>query len=155
MPRAAPVTKTIYGATSHAPVTANERTFHAWLRFSMSLSSTGVVIAHMSQIQCTVHPNREREWKYYILGVPQGCICQGVAIIFVAIGAVRFFKQEQVMMRGRVRTNGWELWLAVGFLFVVGPLLPHDMPLSLLPQVLGLFFWLVFLADGVKAFDEL
>lgn len=74
----------------------------------------------MSQIQRTVHPDREREWKYYILGVPQGCICQGIAIIFVAIGAARFFKQEQAIMSGRARINGWELWLAVGLLVVVG-----------------------------------
>lgn len=74
----------------------------------------------MSQIQRTVHPDREREWKYYNLGVPQGCICQGIAIIFVAIGAARFFKQEQAIMSGRARLNGWELWLAVGLLVVVG-----------------------------------
>lgn len=91
---------------SHASVPANERTFHAWLRFSLSLSSTGVVIAQMSQIQRTIHPDREREWKYYILGIPQGCICQGIAIIFVAIGAARFFKQEQAIMSGRARING-------------------------------------------------
>lgn len=113
----------IAGRTDHDSLTlvpANETTFLSWLRFSMSLSSTGVIIAQMSQVQRAVHPDRERQWKYYILGVPQGCICQGVAILFVVIGALRFFRSEQALLRGRARTNGWDLWLAVCLLFVVG-----------------------------------
>ena len=42
----------------------------------------------------------------------------------------------------------------MGFLLVVDPP-ATSRALSSREQVLGLFFWLVFLADVVKAFDEL
>ena len=98
---------------------ANERTFHAWLRFSMSLSTTGVVLAQMSQIQRAVHPSREREFKYFVLGAPQACICQAAAIVVLLMGFIRFWKQERAMLNGFVRVSGWELWVAFGLLLLV------------------------------------
>jgi uncharacterized membrane protein YidH (DUF202 family) len=90
---------------------ANETTFLTWFRFSMSLSSIGVVIAQTARIQHIVHPEREHEIKYSVLGVPQAAACQGAAIVVILIGAYRFFRQEKAMIRRKARIGGWELHL--------------------------------------------
>lgn len=35
------------------------------------------------------------------------------------IAAIRFFRMEKAMLKGRANINGWDLWLAAGLLFVV------------------------------------
>lgn len=98
---------------------ANERTFHAWLRLSMSLSATGVVIAQMSRIQQAVHPAREHEIKYYVLGVPQAVTCQLLAMFIIFVGACRFFKHESAIKRGQAHVGGWEVLLTAGLILAV------------------------------------
>ena len=79
---------------------------HAYVRLSISFSAMGVVIAQMSRIQHTVHPERKHEFKYKVLGIPQAAVCQGIAIAVVFVGAYRFFKQEYAMLHGHARING-------------------------------------------------
>jgi uncharacterized membrane protein YidH (DUF202 family) len=98
---------------------ANERTFHAWLRLSMSLSATGVVIAQMSKIQHAIHPDRKHEIKYYVLGVPQAAVCQLLAMVIIVIGACRFFKQEHAIKRGQAHSGGWEVLMTAGLILAV------------------------------------
>ena len=45
---------------------------------------------------------------------------------FTLVGALRFFANEEALLRGRVKTNGWDLWLAVCLVFVVGHAVRHS-----------------------------
>ena len=79
----------------------------------------GVVIAQMSRIQRTVHPIREHEIKYYVLGVPQAAICQVIAIIVMAVAVFRFFKHERAIKRGKAHVGGWDLLFTGALIMLV------------------------------------
>lgn len=66
----------------------------------------GVVIAQMSKIQHTVHPERKHEIKYNVLGTPQAAVCQCIAVAIILVGAYRFFKQQDAMLHGAARIHG-------------------------------------------------
>lgn len=82
----------------------------------------GLLIAQMSRIQHAVHPEREHDFKYNVLGIPQAALCQVMAVIIVCVGAYRFFKQEQVMLDGGARIKGWDLYAVIGLVLSVCPL---------------------------------
>jgi uncharacterized membrane protein YidH (DUF202 family) len=103
-------------------LTANENTFHTYMRVAMTLSAMGILIAQMSRIQHILHqdePPRKHEFKYAILGVPQAAVCQCLAAVVIVVAAFRFFKQEAAIEEGRIWTGGWEVNLIVGAILVV------------------------------------
>jgi uncharacterized membrane protein YidH (DUF202 family) len=106
------------------PSTANECTFHTYMRVAMTLSAMAILIAQISRIQHILHrdePPRKHDFKYAILGVPQAAVCQALAILVIILAAIRFFKQEAAIEEGRVWTGGWEVNVIAGLILVVSP----------------------------------
>ncbi|MCJ1352416.1 MAG: hypothetical protein MMC33_002400 [Icmadophila ericetorum] len=45
----------------------------------------------------------------YILGIPLAVISAGMAICVTLLGAVRFYRQQHAMSRGKIHVGGWDL----------------------------------------------
>ncbi|KAF2217411.1 hypothetical protein CERZMDRAFT_12151, partial [Cercospora zeae-maydis SCOH1-5] len=65
---------------------ANERTFLGYLRTSVSLSMTGVVVAQLWRLQHAPHP--DPVFGYFVLSIPIALLLQFAAMIVVLLGAV-------------------------------------------------------------------
>lgn len=114
---------------------ANERTFLGYLRTSLALSMTAVIIAQLFKLQHAEHP--DKTFGFYILGTPLACVCIVAAIIIALLGSYRFWRQQNAMLRGKVHAGGWEV-NAVGLtVFMVIPLLCRLLWLELLRFILG------------------
>ena len=87
---------------------ANERTFLAWVRTSISLAIVGTVIAQLFRLQHSLAP---QPFGFYRLGVPLASICHFAALLMVLVGAQRFRMQQNAMINGRIKAGGWEPWL--------------------------------------------
>lgn len=98
---------------------ANERTFLGYLRTSLALSMTAVIIAQLFKLQ---HAEvTDKTLGYYVLGTPLACVCIAAAIIVALLGSYRFWRQQNAMLRGKVHAGGWEV-NAVGLtIFMVIP----------------------------------
>jgi uncharacterized membrane protein YidH (DUF202 family) len=96
-------------ATSYSPFSyvANERTFLGYLRTSLALSMTAVIISQLFRLQHTESPNKTL--GYYVLGTPLACVCIVAATIVLLLGSYRFWRQQNAMLRGKVHAGGWEL----------------------------------------------
>lgn len=95
---------------------ALERTFLGWVRTSLALISLAVVVT-----QLFVFKNLDRT-----KGIVLGCILTSVGMAIVIGAAVRYFRAQELLVRGKALTGGWEaigLWgllvLVVGALFIV------------------------------------
>lgn len=56
---------------------------------------------------------------YFVLGKPLACICQGLAIYTLLVGAFRTWRLQSAMVRGKALTGGIEIILiAIGMLLV-------------------------------------
>lgn len=92
--------------------TANERTFLAWIRTSITLSILGVTIAQLLRLRNA--PSPTGAINLYALAIPLSCICQGAALITALIGGHRYWRQQRAMARGQAISSGWEFWLIIG-----------------------------------------
>lgn len=90
-----------------SPLLALERTFLGYLRTSLALSVLSVIIAQLFRLQHSQNPNRV--FGYFTLGIPLACVCIGVAILILLLGAYRFWRQQNAILRGKVLAGGWEL----------------------------------------------
>ena len=87
---------------------ANERTFLAWVRTSISLAIVGTVIAQLFRLQHSLAP---QPFGFYRLGVPLASVCHVAALLMVLVGAQRFRMQQNAMINGRITAGGWEPWI--------------------------------------------
>jgi uncharacterized membrane protein YidH (DUF202 family) len=87
---------------------ANERTFLAWVRTSISLAIIGTVIAQLFRLQQSPDP---QSFGFYRLGIPLASICHGTALLMVIVGAQRFRMQQNAMINGKIKAGGWEPWI--------------------------------------------
>ena len=94
---------------------ALERTFLGWLRTSLALISLAVVVTQLIIFQAL---DRTK-------GVVLGCVLTGAGMAVVVGAAVRFFRAQDLLVKGKALTGGWEaigLWgllvLVIGALFV-------------------------------------
>jgi len=86
---------------------ALERTYLGYLRTSLALSMVGVIIAQLFRLQSSELPGGEI--GYFVLGVPlAACFIVG-SIVVIVLGAVRFWRQQTAMARGKVWAGGWEV----------------------------------------------
>ena len=46
---------------------------------------------------------------FYVLGIPLAACFIGLAILVLLLGAVRFWRQQSAMVRGKVYAGGWEI----------------------------------------------
>ncbi|KAF2682535.1 hypothetical protein K458DRAFT_444171 [Lentithecium fluviatile CBS 122367] len=86
---------------------ALERTFLAYLRTSLALAMTGIVVAQLFRLQHSINPNPEL--GFFVIGVPLAAVFIGSGMVILLIGAFRFWRQQQAMIRGKVYAGGWEL----------------------------------------------
>lgn len=80
----------------------------------------GVTVAQLFRLQHSPTPNHI--FGFYVLGKPLACICQGAAVCCLLLGAVRAWRLQNAIIRGKAITGGVEvllLWL--GLLIVCGP----------------------------------
>ena len=89
------------------PHKALERTYLGYLRTSLALSMTGVTIAQLFRLQHSYHP--DAEFGFFVTGKPLAACFIGAAIVVVGLGAIRFWRQQSAMSRGKVWAGGWEV----------------------------------------------
>ncbi|KAF2088104.1 hypothetical protein K490DRAFT_14760, partial [Saccharata proteae CBS 121410] len=90
-------------------VPAEARRDHlGYLRTSIALSMVGVIIAQLFRLQHS--PTPDPVLGYYVLGIPLGACFIIAAILVAAIGAFRFWRQQNAMTRGKVLAGGWEIY---------------------------------------------
>jgi len=69
----------------------------------------GIIIAQLFTLQHS--PNTNPTFGYYVVGKPLGCICQGIAIYALLLGAFRSWRHQHAIMRGKVVSGGFEVVL--------------------------------------------
>ncbi|KAL8987853.1 MAG: hypothetical protein Q9169_008641 [Polycauliona sp. 2 TL-2023] len=90
---------------------ALERTYLGYLRTSLALAFLGVFIAQLFRLQHTENP--DPVFGFFVLGKPLSCICTGAAIFTNLVGAHRFWRQQNAMLRGKVLCGGWEVYATI------------------------------------------
>jgi uncharacterized membrane protein YidH (DUF202 family) len=98
---------------------------------------TGVVIAQLFRLQKSKTPSTK--FGYFVSGEPLAACFITSAIVVVLIGAVRFWRQQGSMVRGKIWAGGWEVYatmglsvaLCMGLLAVtIGVIVQHDIRLQ-------------------------
>jgi uncharacterized membrane protein YidH (DUF202 family) len=89
---------------SHNPPkqTALERTYLAYLRTSLALAITGVTIAQLLRLT-------EGE----AVGTWLATAFVGGSVVVVIAGAIRFWRQQMAMVKGKVLASGWEMGVII------------------------------------------
>ncbi|PGH18175.1 hypothetical protein AJ80_04562 [Polytolypa hystricis UAMH7299] len=95
---------------------ALERTYLAYIRTSLSFAFLGVLIAQLFSLQ-EAPSQKPGPFGFYEVGLPLACVCYGVAIVMAFVGAIRFWRQQNALARGKVYVGGWELGAAAIFTF--------------------------------------
>jgi uncharacterized membrane protein YidH (DUF202 family) len=68
---------------------------------------TGVTITQLFRLQHTYDPSAT--FGFYVVGIPLGACFIICAILVVLLGAFRFWRQQNAMVRGKVWAGGWEI----------------------------------------------
>lgn len=66
-----------------------------------------VIIAQLCRLGHS--PTPDKVFGYFALSIPLACICIGAAILVQILGAYRFWRQQNAMLRGKIHAGGWEL----------------------------------------------
>lgn len=66
-----------------------------------------VIIAQLFRLEHAQNPNRV--FGYLALGIPLACVCIGAAVVVLLLGAYRFWRQQNAILRGKVHAGGWEV----------------------------------------------
>src|ERR1700710_2363122 len=78
-----------------------------YLRTSLALSMTGVTIAQLFRLQHSYNP--EKDFGFFVTGIPLAACFIIAAIIVLTLGAIRFWRQQSAIVRGKVIAGGWEI----------------------------------------------
>lgn len=121
---------------------ALERTYLGYLRTSLALSMVGVMIAQLFRLQTSALPGGGI--GYFVLGIPlAACFICGSIVVSV-LGALRFWKQQTAMVRGKVWAGGWEVLgiMGTGILVSFTMSETHSLVMMrLIICILGSFAW--------------
>ena len=66
-----------------------------------------VIIAQLFRLEHAQNPNKT--FGYFVLSIPLACVCTGAAIIVLLLGAYRFWRQQNAILRGKVHAGGWDM----------------------------------------------
>ena len=66
-----------------------------------------VIIAQLFRLQHVQNP--DKVFGFFVLGIPLACVCIGAAIVVLVLGAYRFWRQQNAILRGKVHAGGWEV----------------------------------------------
>jgi len=94
---------------------ALERTFLGYLRTSVALSM--VVVAQLFRLGSQPLPGGRL--GYYRVSIPLAAAFILSAMAVSVLGAVRFWRQQAAMTRGKVHAGGWEVLLIMGISILV------------------------------------
>jgi uncharacterized membrane protein YidH (DUF202 family) len=72
----------------------------------------GVIIAQLYRLQHSVAPNPH--FGYYVLGTPLSTTFIGLGVVVLLTGAVRFWRHQHALTRGKTIAGGWELLVIMG-----------------------------------------
>ncbi|KAF2459754.1 hypothetical protein BDY21DRAFT_281242 [Lineolata rhizophorae] len=102
---------------------ALERTFLGYLRTAVMISMAGTIIAQFFRLQHSVNP--DVNLGYFVVGTPLAAVFVGSSVVVVLVGAFRFWRQQNAMVRGKVHAGGWEIslimvWSVVVCIFLFG-----------------------------------
>ena len=111
---------------------ALERTFLGYLRTSTALTIVAVIIAQLFRLQHTEQPNKTI--GFFVLGIPLSAVCIGGSILVIALGAYRFWRQQNAMLRVKMHAGGWDINAVGGVVLVVCLIWPTSRMSSLLPK---------------------
>ncbi len=68
---------------------------------------TSVTVAQLFRLQRSAHPGVT--FGYYALGKPLSGFFMAAAILVGLLGAFRFWRQQNAMLRRKVHAGGWEV----------------------------------------------
>ena len=83
----------------------------------MALTIVGVIIAQLFRLQHTEHP--DKTVGFFVLGTPLAAVCIGGSMLIMALGAYRFWRQQNAMLRGKVHAGGWDINAVGGVVLLV------------------------------------
>ncbi|UPX11689.1 uncharacterized protein EKO05_0002281 [Ascochyta rabiei] len=89
-----------------------ERTFLGYLRTSLILVMIGVMIAQLFRIQRAENP--DPKIGFYVIGEPLSVAFIGMAIFVLLVGAMRFWRLQDALVRGKALAGGWEVFAIMG-----------------------------------------
>jgi uncharacterized membrane protein YidH (DUF202 family) len=90
---------------------ALERTFLGYLRTSLILVMTGILTAQLFHLQHSATPNPR--FGFYKVGKPLAATLICMAIVVVLTGAIRFWRLQRALVRGKAMAGGWEVGLVM------------------------------------------
>ncbi|KAG9188284.1 hypothetical protein G6011_02207 [Alternaria panax] len=96
---------------AHRDHLALERTFLGYLRTSLILVMTGVLTAQLFHLQHAATPNPH--FGFYKVGKPLAATFVCMAIVVVLVGAMRFWRLQRALVRGKAMAGGWEVGLVM------------------------------------------
>jgi len=96
---------------------ALERTFLGYLRTSVAFSMLGVIIAQLFRLNTAPLPGGRI--GYYRIGVPLAAAFISSAIAVLLLGAIRFWRQQAAMTKGKIHVGGWEMLLIMAISVLV------------------------------------
>jgi uncharacterized membrane protein YidH (DUF202 family) len=73
---------------------------------------TGVITAQLFHLQHA--PDPSPTFGFYSIGRPLSVTFIGMAILVVMVGAVRFWRLQRALVRGKACAGGWEVLLVMG-----------------------------------------
>jgi uncharacterized membrane protein YidH (DUF202 family) len=73
---------------------------------------SGIITAQLFHLQHTSSPNPD--FGFYKIGKPLSATFIGMAILVMLVGAVRFWRLQQALVRGKALAGGWEVLLVMG-----------------------------------------
>ena len=104
---------------------ALERTFLGYLRTSLALAFFSVYIAQLFRLQHTAHP--DQTLGFFVVAIPLAAACIVAAILVLLLGAYRFWRQQNAILRGKVHAGGWEVNMIGLIIFLVSVILKYGL----------------------------
>lgn len=81
---------------------------------------TGVIIAQLFRIQRASNPNPVI--GFYVIGEPLSVAFIGMAIFVVFVGAIRVWRLQHALLRGKTLAGGWEVSVTMAMSTLVSSL---------------------------------
>lgn len=79
---------------------------------------TGAIIAQLFRIQHAENPNPDI--GFYVIGEPLSVAFISMAIFVLLVGAIRFWRLQNALVRGKALAGGWEVFLIITMSSLVG-----------------------------------
>lgn len=110
---------------------------------------TGVVISQLFRIQRASNPNPQI--GFYVVGEPLSVAFIGMAIFVLLVGAIRFCRLQNALVRGKALAGGWEIFTIMGMSALVRMRLVRRVRSADLQQLLMATFALILAINIDKA----